>query len=186
MIDGLNRANNVSPGAPIMLRDGSRVRICQLRGSDGDLLRRGFEHLSSESRYRGFLAPMPKLSGHMVRDLTQADRRDHEAVVALDPETGDAVGLGEYVRAAERPKVAEVAVAVADDWQERGLGTALLEVLCARAREDGVTSFTASMLASNAQMMDLLQHVGPVRVVDRGAGTVEVEVPIRAAEEHSD
>jgi GNAT superfamily N-acetyltransferase len=157
-----------------------------LRDSDGDLLLRGFEHLSSESRYRRFLAPMPKLSGHNVRDLTQTDRRDHEAIVALDAETGDAVGLGEYVRSAERPNVAEVALAVADEWQERGVGTQLLAAICARARENDITSFTAVMLAGNEPMMDLLGHIGPVRVVDRQAGTVEVEVPICAADEHGD
>jgi GNAT superfamily N-acetyltransferase len=170
-----------SPDVRITLRDGSRVRIRQLRGSDGELLLRGFEHLSSESRYRRFLAAMPTLSGRMVRDITETDRRAHEAIIALDPETGDAVGLGEYVRSAERPGVAELALTVADEWQDRGVGTALLEALCARAREDGITSFTALMLADNVQMMDLLEQVGPVRVVDREPGTVEVEVPIRAA-----
>ena len=128
---------------------------------------------------------MPRLSGHAARDLTQTDRREHEAIVALDPETGDVVGFGEYVRSAERPNVAEVALAVTDDWQERGGGSVLLEALCARGEND-IGSFTALMLAANEQMMDLLQHVGPVRVVDREAGTVEVEVSIRAAEEHSD
>jgi GNAT superfamily N-acetyltransferase len=165
----------------ITLRDGSRVRIRQLRGSDGELLLRGFEHLSSESRYRRFLAAMPTLSGRMVRDITETDRRDHEAIIALDPETGDAVGLGEYVRWADRPSAAEVALTVTDDWHERGVGTALLEVLCARAREGGITTFTAFMLAGNVQMMDLLEQVGPVRVVDREPGTVEVEVPIQVA-----
>jgi GNAT superfamily N-acetyltransferase len=165
---------------PITLRDGSRIRIRRLRRSDGDLLLHGFEHLSSESRYRRFLTPMPKLSGHAVRNLTETDRREHEAVIALDPEAGDVVGLGEYVRSAERPDVAEVAVTVADDWQDRGVGTVLLEALCARAREDGISSFTALMLSGNTRMMDLLQHVGPVRVVDRQGSTVEVQVPIRA------
>jgi GNAT superfamily N-acetyltransferase len=164
---------------PTALRDGSRIRIRQLRSSDGDLLLHGFEHLSSESRYRRFLVPMPKLTGHAVRGITQTDRREHEAVVALDPETGDAIGLGEYVRSAERRGVAELALTVADDWQDRGVGTALLEALCARAREDGITRFTALMLSGNTPMMDLLEHVGPVRVVDRQAGTIEVEVPIR-------
>jgi GNAT superfamily N-acetyltransferase len=122
----------------------------------------------------------------MVRGITETDRRGHEAIIALDPTSGDAVALGEYVRSDERPSAAEVALVVTDDWQERGLGTALLEVLCDRARQDGVTTFTAFMLANNVEMMDLLQHIGPVRVVDRESGTVEVEVPIRAAEEHSD
>ena len=34
------------------------------------------------------------------------------------------------------------------------------------------------MLASNQEMMDVLEHLGPVRIVDRDAGTVEIEMPI--------
>ena len=66
---------------------------------------------------------------------------------------------------------------VIDDWQGKGVGTLLLEVLSARAREEGITTFTALMLASNHEMMDLLEALGPVRIVDREAGTVEIEMP---------
>ena len=57
----------VAVGAPIALRDGSRVRLRQIRSSDKELLRRSFERLSGESRYRRFLAPTPELSEAMVR-----------------------------------------------------------------------------------------------------------------------
>ena len=67
---------------------------------------------------------------------------------------------------------------VIDDWQRRGLGTLLLEVTSARAPEDGITTLTALMLASNQEMMDVLKSLGPVRIVDRDASTVEIEMPI--------
>jgi GNAT superfamily N-acetyltransferase len=165
-------------GVVFALDDGSRLRIRQVQQTDSGLLLRGFERLSPESRYRRFLAPMPELTGRMVRYLTNVDHRDHEAVVALDAETGEGIAVGRYVRSPERPHVAEVALTVTDDWQGRGVGTLLLRVLCARAREDGITSFTAVMLAQNKQMMDLLEELGPVRVLDREAGAVEVEVPV--------
>ena len=69
---------------------------------------------------------------------------------------------------------------VIDDWQRRGLGTLLLEVISARAREKGITIFTALMLGSNQEMMDVLKSLGPVRIVDRDAGTVEIEMAIPA------
>ena len=65
-----------------------------------------------------------------------------------------------------------------DDWQRRGVGTLLLEIISARAREEGITTFTALMLATNQEMMDLLKELDPMRIVDREAGTVEIEVPI--------
>ena len=109
-------------GAPIALRDGSRIRIRQGHRTDRQLLLRGFERLS------------PELSEPMVRYLTEIDHRDHEAMIALDEETGEGVGVARYVRDRERPDAAEVAVTVIDDWQGRGVGTLLLETLSGRAR----------------------------------------------------
>jgi GNAT superfamily N-acetyltransferase len=171
----------VVDGAPIALRDGSHVRIRQGRRSDRELLLRGFQRLSPESRYRRFLSPMPRLPEATVRHLTNIDHHDHEAMIALDEQGAEALGVARYVRDPERPEAAEVAVTVVDDWQERGLGTLLLEAISARAREEGVRTFTAWMLARNQEMMDLFQHLGPVEVVDREAGTVEIEVAIPTA-----
>ncbi|HSO98067.1 MAG TPA: GNAT family N-acetyltransferase [Solirubrobacteraceae bacterium] len=160
------------------LRDGSRVRIRQIRPSDQARLVSGFERLGPESRYRRFLAPLPELGQSMVHYLTDVDHHDHEAVVALDEQGHDGLGLARYIRNPDRPDTAEVAVTVIDEWQGRGLGTVLLDVISARAREEGITTFTALMLAENKEMLDLLEGLGPVRVTDRSTGTVEVEVPI--------
>lgn len=70
---------------------------------------------------------------------------------------------------------------VIDDWQGKGVGTLLLEVLGARARAEGIKSFTALMLASNQEMMDVLDALGPMRIIDREAGTVEIEMAIPEA-----
>ena len=171
-------AELVALGAPLALRDGARVRLRQIHAADKDLLRRGFERLGGESRYRRFLTPTAQLTEAEVRYLTEVDHHDHEAIVALDEESGEGIGVARYVRNRERPDVAEVAVTVVDDWQGRGLGTRLLEVASARAREEGVGSFTAFMLATNQEMMSLLERLGPLRVIDREAGTVEIEMPI--------
>jgi GNAT superfamily N-acetyltransferase len=140
----------------------------------------GFARLSPESRYRRFLAPMKELTEATVRYLTEIDHHDHEAMIALDEQTCEGIGVARYVRDLDYPDVAEVAVTVIDDWQGRGLGTLLLEVISARARQEGITRFTALMLATNKEMMDLLQELDPVRIVDRELGTVEIEVPIPA------
>jgi GNAT superfamily N-acetyltransferase len=165
-------------GAPITLRDGSHVRIRQGHHTDRDLLLRGFERLSPESRYRRFLAPTAELTDSTIRYLTEIDHHDHEAMIALDEQTGEGIGVARYVRDPDQPDVAELAVTVIDDWQRRGLGTLLLEAISARARAEGITRFTALMLATNKEMMDLLRELDPVRIVDRELGTVEIEVPI--------
>ncbi|HUO72028.1 MAG TPA: GNAT family N-acetyltransferase [Solirubrobacteraceae bacterium] len=165
-------------GASIELRDGSRVRVRQGHSSDRDLLLRGFARLSAESRYRRFLAPKPELSEANIHHLTEIDHHDQEAMIALDEATGEGIGVARYVRNSERPDAAEVAVTVIDDWQGRGLGTLLLEVISARAREEGITTFTALMLATNKEMMDVITALGPVRIVEQQTGTVEIEMPI--------
>lgn len=170
----------VALGAPTKLADGACVRLRQIRPSDKELLIRGFERLSRASRYRRFLAPMETLTDEMADYLTDVDHHDHEAIVALDEKSGEGIGVARYVRHGDRPGVAELAVTVMDDWQGRGLGTLLVQVLSARAREEGIDSFSALVLASNQEMLDLLNSLGPVRVVDRESGTVELEMPIPA------
>jgi GNAT superfamily N-acetyltransferase len=167
-------------GVPIALRDGSRVRIRPIRRSDSELLLRGFRRLSPESRYWRFLSPMPELPEATVSYLTEVNHRDHEAIIALDEQCDEGVGVARYVRDPERPEAAELAVTVIDEWQGRGLGTLLLQAISLRAREEGITTFTALMLADNAEIMDLIEQLGTVRIIDRAAGPVEVEVPIHA------
>lgn len=162
----------------IELRDGSRVRLRQGHSSDRELLKRGFARLSPESRYRRFLAAMPELTEVMVRYLTVIDHHDHEAIVALDDKSDEGIGVARYVRSKERPDLAEVAVTVIDDWQGRGLGTLLLDAISARARAEGIRTFSALVLATNDEMLDLLKRLDHVRIIDRAPGTVEIEVEI--------
>jgi RimJ/RimL family protein N-acetyltransferase len=168
-------------GVPVFVRDGSRIRIRQLHRDDREEWLRGFEHMGAESRYRRFLAPMPTASSQMVRWMTELDHHDRDAVAALDDETGEGIGVARYVRDTNRPHVAEVALGIVDEWHGRGVGTLLLGALCGRAREEGITTFTALMLATNREMMNVLQQLGPVRIVNREVGTVEVEVRNPAA-----
>ena len=77
------------------------------------------------------------------------------------------------LRPPRRRSRAEAAVTVVDDWQGRGLGTALCELLAERAREEGIDRFTALLLAGNDQMHDVLAALGPAKVISRDAGTIE-------------
>ncbi len=138
----------------------------------------GFYRLSPTSNYRRFLSASPVLTGGMLDELTDVDHHEHEAMVALDAHGRDGLGIARYVRSPERPGVAEVALAVIDDWQGRGLGTLLLEAISARARQEGIRIFTALMLRENHRMRHLLERLGPLRVTAEARDTVEVEVPI--------
>jgi GNAT superfamily N-acetyltransferase len=164
-----------------ILRSGERVLIRPIRKEDKDLLLDGLHRLSPESQYRRFFSPKPQLSGAQLRYLTEVDHRIHEALIAVDPNSGQGVGVARFIRSTEDPSDAEAAVAVIDPWQDRGVGTALLEALAARAREEGVKRFTASVLASNSPMLELLRQFGDTTVVDRAAGVVELQIELRDA-----
>ncbi len=159
------------------LRDGSHVTVRPIRPEDATPLRAGFERLSEESRYRRFLSPMQRLSGPMLRYLTELDHHDHEALVAIGDD-GAIVGVARFVRQTSDPRSAEMAVTVADDWQGRGVGTTLLELLADRARAEGISRFTAIILARNQSMLALIEDLGTVRTIEQTAGTVEVEITL--------
>jgi RimJ/RimL family protein N-acetyltransferase len=165
-------------GVEVELRDESWVSIRPIRADDKEALLAGFERLSDDSRYRRFLTPMPSLSASQLRYLTEVDHHDHEALIAFDLATSDAVGVGRYVREPGDPACAEAAVTVGDDWQGRGLGTALTRVLAGRAAQEGIERFTALLLADNEQIQGVLGSLGEVSVTDRDGGAVQVVVEI--------
>jgi len=157
----------------LTLADGARIAIRPIEPEDREELLAGFERLSPESRYRRFFGPMKELSARDLDRLTRVDHHDHEALVALDPATGRGVAVARYVRTA--PEEAEPAVVVADDWQRRGVASALLERLAARARDEGIATFRAPVLAQNASAIALLKRLGEVETTRMGR---EVELAI--------
>ena len=158
------------------LRDGSTVVIRPLSPEDRELLRSGFERLSDRSRYLRFQTPLAELSDEQLSYLTAVDHHDHEALVALDPQSDDAIGVARFVRVSDN--VAECAIVVADDWQNRGLGGELLDRLVERAREEGVERFTALVLAENTDALRLLERLGDtVRHSEGSQLELEIELP---------
>ena len=137
-----------------------------------------FRRLGEQSRYRRFLSPHAHLSAAELRYFTEVDHHDHEALIAIDPDTCEGVGVARYVRSASESSTAELAVAVVDDWQSRGVGGRLAAALADRARQEGITSFTALVLADNQLMLNLLRDLGRVRVVNRELGTAELTVDL--------
>jgi GNAT superfamily N-acetyltransferase len=162
----------------VVLKDRSHVVIRPLGPGDKAGLAEGFERLSETSRYRRFMSPTVRLTAQQLAYLTELDHHDHEALVAIDPSSRDGVGVARYVRSREDPEQAEAAVVVADDWQRRGVGTALLRHLAAHAREHGIERFTGFILSDNRAIRELLEGVGQLEQRHAGGNTVEVSLQI--------
>jgi GNAT superfamily N-acetyltransferase len=162
----------------IHLPDGADVEVRPIRPDDKETLAAAFENLSDQSRYQRFFSPHARLTQKELRYFTEVDHSAHEAIIALEPGTGAGLGVARYVRSKADPGTAEIAVAVIDAWHGRGVGTALLDALADRAREEGIERFSAVILADNEPMLSLFDDFGEPRLVKRAGGAVELVVDL--------
>jgi RimJ/RimL family protein N-acetyltransferase len=168
-------------GQLVELRDGTRALIRPIGPWDRERLNEGFESASAESIFLRFLTPQPRLSSGQLDYLTAIDHVRHEALIAVDPETGQSFGTARYIRSDDHPETAEFAVGVGDRWMRIGLGTALLSALVARAREVGIVRFTGVIHADNTAIRRLVEKVGgPYETTPAGQGVLEIAIDLRA------
>lgn len=150
----------------ITLADGAELLVRPVDPGDEELLSDGYRRLSPESRRRRFLRPSEELSEEDLFFLTHLDHRRHDALVAIEPATGRAVGVARHVQVPGDRAAAEAAVAVVDDWQGRGIATVLLTRLAARARGCGIERYTAVVAMDNAPVLAALDRAGADRTAE--------------------
>jgi GNAT superfamily N-acetyltransferase len=165
----------------VPLRGASTLVVRCIRPDDKPALREGFKYLSAETRYRRFHAAVTDLSPAMLRYLTEVDGWNHVAVVAIAPRSRGSrarvVGVARAIRLAEDERAAEIALAVADDVQRRGLGGLLLEILVNAARERGIANLRAHVHYDDRTVRDLLlPHGAVLDWVESGMRTIELQL----------
>ena len=143
----------------LVLRDGSKVPVRPIRPEDAALEKRFVDGLSPQSRYQRFLNQMAQLPPQLLARFTQLDYGQEMALVALAPGGGEFIGVGRYAPNADGSS-AEFALTVADAWQGRGLGRALLEKLVACARAAGYGALDGTILRANREMLELAARLG--------------------------
>lgn len=144
----------------LVLPDGERLRVRPMRRADRAKYVAGVAALSPRSRYQRFAAPIPKLSERQIDQMMCIDGERHVVLGAFTADEQTGVGVARYIRLAESPSMAEVAIAIADDYQGRGLGRELLERLTEHARVHGVELLVASMLSENHASARLARAIG--------------------------
>ncbi len=167
----------------VILRDGTTLRLRQPQPPDGDALLSFFSELSPESlhsRFHGGTRIDRSLVEHL---LSQSEDRDALVAIVGDGAATRIVALAEFARLRD-PAVAEVAFAVADELQGRGVGTRLLEQLAARAGAVGVERFVAQVLPENRAMLGVFADAGFDVARELGGGEVEVRFPIAATDSY--
>lgn len=148
------------------LRDGTRVLIRPIAASDLEIERRFIERLSPQSRRFRFLGEI-NLSKQMLRRLTQPDPASEVAFIALiaDGAQKTEIGVARYCTNADHT-ASECAVAVSDDWHNKGLGTLLMRHLIEVARWHGVQRMYSIDAVDNVAMRDLAAFLGFKRKAD--------------------
>lgn len=160
-------------GEAVRLTDGSQIVIRPVCPDDRDELQVAFAHLGALSRFRRYRRPVEHLTARQLAELCDVDHDTHEGLIALTMD-GDCVGAARFVRDPDDPARAEFTCTVADAWQRRGVGTALVERLAARARALGVEHFVAVMLVGNEPARRLVHRVAGQVTEHRAGGEIEI------------
>jgi ribosomal protein S18 acetylase RimI-like enzyme len=148
---------------PITATPEDVVTLRPLRSGDCAAVLAVFAGLGARSRERRFLTAKPRLTARDLRQLTAVDDRDHVALVAEAGPEGRPIGVARFVRETHDDESADVAVAVVDAWQSRGVGTMLATALAERARRLGIRRFTLVTSVDNDGVRRLLERApGPV------------------------
>ncbi len=157
----------------VVLRDGSTIRIRPIRPSDGDGLQGMLGQMSRQSVYHRFFKVKDRLTPDEIETFTRLDYRDRMAFVA--ERGGEIVGVGRYHRLGGAPETAEIAFAVIDAQQGKGIARRLLQLLASYARDQGISAFEARVLADNHVMIRVFRNAGFSlrRELDEGVYTVQ-------------
>jgi GNAT superfamily N-acetyltransferase len=130
--------------------------------ADVDDIVSALQRLSPRSLYQRFFTAPPDPTRMVTTHLALVDHHDHEAFVVLDGPT--VVAMAQWDRSSADPNEAEVAVLVAEEWQHRGLGRALVRATAGDALRHGVHTLVATVLTENRDGRGLARRQQPTAV----------------------
>ncbi len=144
----------------LRLRDSRTVHVRPVRLDDADAVRLFVRGLSDATQRLRFFAPIRELTPSMLKRLTEADGRRDRVLIALagDDSERQVVALAQY--AADKDERCDLALVIADAWQNLGLGRLLLDMLIETAREAGFERAGGDVLRGNESMLGLARAFG--------------------------
>lgn len=162
----------------VVLRDGSTMRFRPPGVADADALLDFFRGLSDRSLYLRFHGH-PSVDARLVQPVLEPDWVERGALVGTKDDL--VVALASYVRLRDA-HAAEVAFAVADEFQGRGIATRLLERLASLAAGVGIEEFLAEVMGDNTKMLAVFGDAGFEQSRVFESGTSEVRLRLAATE----
>jgi acyl-CoA hydrolase/GNAT superfamily N-acetyltransferase len=142
-------------------RGGTSILFRPIKMSDEPLLKDFIYSLSDQSIYRRFMSRRQDMPHERLQELVVIDYTKEMAILAVLPqeEKENIIGVGRYYIDAQL-HTAEVAFAVRDDYQQRGIGAELLAYLTYLARREGLLGFSAEVLVENRPMLHTFEQGG--------------------------
>lgn len=179
----MSRSNrDPHPGRRADDRFGGVIEIRQLDPGDVDVMARVFESLSPRERYLRFLTPVPRFTARMLRQLSDADGANRLVLVALRGERP--IGEARLSRHRTDPDAADLALAVIDGEQRRGVARALLTALAEAADRLGIRRFSFDVSPENRRVLSFLNGRGVSLHI--AEGLVRGALPVTALLEEND
>jgi len=143
------------------LRDGTEIFFRPVKPTDEEELSDMLYSLSAESVHTRYFTHTMTFPHRDVQRLTTIDYERDLAIVGVVPKPAgeQVVAIAQYFLD-EKTQMAEVAFVVQDEWQQKGMGTFLLDYITEVARQRGVKRFCAKVLPGNKPMLAIFQNSG--------------------------
>jgi acyl-CoA hydrolase/GNAT superfamily N-acetyltransferase len=159
----------------VTLRDGSQVLIRPIRSDDETRIKDMFYSFSEQTVYLRFHSVLKALPHNRLQVFCNVDYDTEMALVAAvgNPGDEDIIATGRFLADPSKTS-AEMAFAVRDDWQRKGLGTLLFDRLIEIGRASGIRKFAADVLIENSGMLKIFHRSGLNIETSTEAGVVHV------------
>jgi len=143
------------------LRDGTEIFFRPVKPTDEPALSEMLYSLSAESVRTRYFTHTMTFPHKTVQELTNIDYRNDMAIVGAVPGPAgeEIVAMAQYFLD-PKTRAAEIAFIVQDEWQDRGMGSFLMDYLAQIARRRDVKRFYAKVLPRNRPMLAIFQNSG--------------------------
>ncbi len=162
------------------LKDGRSVIVRAIRPDDKTTILQGVSLFSNDSLYKRFHGAKTSLTSQELKYYTEIDYLHHVALLAVLKENSQAIAGGRFIAYDEdaQPRIAELAFAVADNFQGLGAGTIMLKHLIKISREIGIETLEADVLVENTAMLRVFEKSGLSVTKIRDGGNVHVTMSL--------
>jgi GNAT superfamily N-acetyltransferase len=169
------------------LRNGLAVTIRHLRAGDREKITKAVRQLDRESVYTRLFSYRSELTDAGLDRIMRVEP-GHEVALVVTTGVGEdesVIGSGRYVvsNPEDEERAAEVAFVVEEDYQGLGIASRLLRHFAQIAREQGIATLEAEVLAGNKAMLSVFTHSGLPMTTSRDGGVVHVTLALRDAPE---